>query len=460
MKVNDFLLWLDSFLNFEKKQVKGIFWLDSMKFLCELLGNPQNRLKCIHVAGSKGKGSVCSMIANIIENNGFSCGVYASPHIVDFRERIGRPGSFFDESVYEKAADRVFNAVSKKTSEDFPEGRSLTWFEIVTAYAFVCFEIAKVDYVVLETGLGGRLDSTNVVMPILSVITPIELEHTEFLGNTIKQIAEEKAGIIKNGIPCVVAMQRHKEAKLVFAKKANNFNSECIFVDDTVSSEKYDFVIEEKNMFCRMKISFFFDDGEKKTFFEFYSKLLGHVQAENAATAVTAIKVLFPDIKKDVIEKGLSDAKMSGRFEVCKGNWKNEKVTVVFDGAHTKDSVFGTLDTFEKLFINKKVYLLFACASDKKYSDFIPLFKSKLHFEKVAVTKPGYVRQSNIDGVCECFFKNGIPFLKEEDCSKALFYLLQDAAKNDGIILITGSFYLVSEAKQSFKNFGIIFDEN
>ena len=192
MKLSDFLKWLDGFLNFEKAQTKNIFWLDTMRFLCARLGNPQDSIRCIHVAGSKGKGSVCAMSASIIESAGYSCGLYMSPHIVDFRERVTTPHGFFDDSIYESASKELYETVCEIPKDELPGSRRFTWFELVTAFAFLCFRNAKVDFAVYETGLGGRLDSTNVVMPLVSVLMPIELEHTEFLGGSIEKIAAEK----------------------------------------------------------------------------------------------------------------------------------------------------------------------------------------------------------------------------------------------------------------------------
>ena len=210
MKLANFEDWLNKFLNFEKTQKKNIFWLETMNFLCEKFNNPQNEIPCVHIAGSKGKGSTSVMIASILEEAGFKCGIYTSPHIIDFRERIKRPFSFFEDWVYEQAADELVCGIESILPEELPGQRAITWFELVTLYSFLCFKIAKVDYVVYEVGLGGRLDSTNIVKPLLSCIMPIELEHTEFLGNTVELIAEEKAGIIKKDIPVLISFQKYE----------------------------------------------------------------------------------------------------------------------------------------------------------------------------------------------------------------------------------------------------------
>ena len=246
MKLEDFLSWLDSYLNFEKTQAKNIFWLDSMKFLCQKLGNPQDQIPCIHVAGSKGKGSVSQMLSKIMEKSGKKCGVYQSPHIIDFRERIRSSSGFFEDQVYEESADQLVNLISSIKTAELPGQRPLTWFELVTVFAFLCFKNASCDFVIYETGLGGRLDSTNVVNPLLSVITPIEKEHTEFLGDTIEKIAGEKAGIIKNNRPVIVSLQNYQEAENVFYKKSLETKSPIIFVKDYIKN--YSIKYEKSNL--------------------------------------------------------------------------------------------------------------------------------------------------------------------------------------------------------------------
>ena len=154
--------WLDSFINFEKLPQKNMFWLDTMRFFCERLGHPEASSPCFHIAGSKGKGSVSKMIACILQEAGFSVGLYTSPHVLDFRERISRPDGFFDDAVYEGAAAELMHAVqSAENEKKIP--RPVTWFELATLYAFLCFRRARTDWNVFEVGLGGRLDATNVV---------------------------------------------------------------------------------------------------------------------------------------------------------------------------------------------------------------------------------------------------------------------------------------------------------
>ena len=166
----EFLSWLDGFLNFEKLPQKNIFWLNTMEFLCKKLNHPESICPCFHVAGSKGKGSVASLIASIMQKAGYKTGLYASPHILDFKERIRNGKDFFSEDIYEKSALELMNTMESTPLSEFPSERNVTWFELVTAFGFLCMKNANVDCAVYEVGLGGRLDATNVVNPLISVI--------------------------------------------------------------------------------------------------------------------------------------------------------------------------------------------------------------------------------------------------------------------------------------------------
>lgn len=430
MKLIDFQNWLDTFLNFEKTQTKGIFWLENMKFICNLLGNPQDSIPCIHVAGSKGKGSVSCMIANIINKNGFKCGIYSSPHITDFRERITSTEGFFSDEIYEKSADELVNCISSINPLELPGNKSITWFELVTIFAFLCFKNAKVDYVVYEVGLGGRLDSTNIIKPLLSVLMPIELEHTEFLGNTITEIAAEKAGIIKNNIPCIVSKQKYKDAENVFLKKAEEMSSEIFFTKKIIKNISY-FYSEKKLMHVDFSIP------QKKLSISSDLKLVGDVQADNAATAALAASLIFPDIKQETISDGLSKAFIPGRFEI--------QDNLIFDGAHTVNSIANTINVLKSLYPFSKYRLLFACAGDKDIKDIIPLFKNI--FQTIIFTKPETVRNCNPDSMLSAAETNGIKAKIIENPTQA-FNKLKSELKTDDILLITGSFYLVSEIKK------------
>lgn len=431
MKLADFEDWLNKFLNFEKTQKKNIFWLETMNFLCEKFNNPQNEIPCVHIAGSKGKGSTSVMIASILEEAGFKCGIYTSPHIIDFRERIKRPFSFFEDWVYEQAADELVCGIESILPEELPGQRAITWFELVTLYSFLCFKIAKVDYVVYEVGLGGRLDSTNIVKPLLSCIMPIELEHTEFLGNTVELIAEEKAGIIKKDIPVLISLQKYKEVYDVFVKKCKNVETEYIFLDSLIKNIDYSF----ENLQMNFVFSSDLFSREIKTFL----KLLGKVQAENACFASCAVKLINPNISEKTIEDGLAKAFISGRYELLEYNG----IPVVLDGAHTPNSIKNTVETTKKIFPDWNITLLFGCASDKDIKDIIPLFDGFV--SEVVITKPNFSRAIELEKLQALFNQLNIVCKVCEDSTEAIDLILHSPKTDKNLILVTGSFYLVSD---------------
>ena len=454
--------WADSYLNFERTPKKNIFWLDTIDFLCKRFGNPQESFKSIHVAGSKGKGSVSVMISSIIEEYGYKCGLYTSPHIVSLAERIGTAAGELDESIYEEALKELMPRVESIIPDQLPNEREITWFELITIYAFLCFRKAGLKYAVLETGMGGRLDSTNIVMPEASVITPIELEHTEFLGDTIEQIASEKAGIIKKKIPVFVAKQK-PEALQVFKEKASAEESHLYYIADEVKSVSYKLPENTENPLMHIKLEFnrFFSSP-----IETDIRLIGKTQAENASLAALVTKVLFPDITEETIEKGLSKAKLPGRFEITQNPYcTGKKLPVIMDGAHTPNSLAYTLETFSTIFPSNPAHLLFGCAQDKKMSELVKLLlKNPALFNKISLTKPGCHKQSSLPELVSAFEAElkrckdekiaqhsnvVLPEYKSyEDYTEAIMRALFAAAAEETPLLVTGSFYLVSEVKK------------
>ncbi len=433
--------WLNDYLNFEHNPKKDIFWLDTIDYLCKRFDNPQDCAPCIHVAGSKGKGSVAKMISCILEEAGFNVGLYSSPHIIDFRERISKANTFFDEKIYESAIKELVPNIEAIIPEYLPAERPITWFELVTLYAFLCFRRAHVDWSVYEVGLGGRLDSTNVIRPKLCCITPIELEHTEFLGNTIEQIASEKAGIIKNCTPVIVSPQLDESAKIVIREKAFTRHAPFYYLSDYITNAYYSFNSKTKKMKVHLEGEFFNRPIDVEMNF------LGSAQATNAGMAALSAKKLLPNISEDIIERGLAKAKLPGRFEIVKNIPGFEGIpSLIMDGAHTLNSINLTLDTFNKLFDNKKANLVFACAADKDIKDMSKLFKYK--FEKIYLTKPGDIKKADLKSAEEAFKTAELNFTLDPDYKKTIKKALQESSETGTLLLITGSFYLVAEVKK------------
>lgn len=444
--LDTFNTWLDKYLNFEKLPQKNIFWLDTMEFLCEKLGNPQNKYKTIHVAGSKGKGSTSVMIAGILQEAGFNCGLYSSPHIIDFAERIGKPDGPFSQEVYEKSVKEVMDTVDALDSETLPLKRPITWFELVTVFAFVCFKNAGVDYAVIEVGLGGRLDATNVISPVCCCITPIEKEHTEYLGDTEELIAKEKGGIIKENVPVLISAQKDSVRK-VFEEIAETRNSPVTFIGDTSKVSQIVYKSAQKPQMEVTLLSPLFKRPLNCTL-----KLMGKYQCYNALLSCMCVKTIMPQLDESVMEAALSKASLTGRFEVYEEipAYKGIKA-LILDGAHTVNSVSYTMETLADLYPEEKnIHLLFGCALDKDIKDISLLFKNR--FTSVTVTKPGLIKQSSLSKMEEAFRENQIEFKSFEDFTQGIKTSLQKASEEKSILLVTGSFYLVSEVLKFLKN--------
>ena len=434
--------WLDDYLNFEQLPQKDIFWLDTIDFLCKRFDNPQDFAPCVHVAGSKGKGSVSKMIACILEEAGYNVGLYSSPHITDFRERISTPSGFFPEEIYEDSIKELVPNIESIIK--LPFDRPITWFELVTLYSFLCFRRANVDWSVFEVGLGGRLDATNVVRPKICCITPIELEHTEFLGNTIEKIAAEKAGIIKNCTPVVISQQQCQSIKTVLCEKAFTKHAECYFVDELINNAHYSFNDKTRKMHVHFESQLFNRPIDTQM------KLLGKMQVQNATVAAVTIKKILPNIDEAIIERGLAKASLPGRFEILEHLHHYEQIPeVVLDGAHTVNSINLTLDTLNKMYGEYKISLLFACAADKDIKDISALFKYR--FENIYLTIPGDVKKSDINSAIESFKNNDLNFEADADYKKIIKKALEESALKKNVLLVTGSFYLVSEVKKIIK---------
>lgn len=439
--VNVFEDWLENYLNFEKNPKKNIFWIDTIDFLCKRFDNPQDNSPCFHVAGSKGKGSVSRMISSILEEAEYSVGVYSSPHIIDFRERISKPSSFFEEFIYEDTVKELVPKIESIIPEDLPGGRPLTWFELVTIYAFLCFRRAKVDWTVYEVGMGGRLDATNIVRPKLCCITPIELEHTEFLGDTIEKIAGEKAGIIKNCTPVIIAKQQTQSVNEVFIKKAEEKHAPIYFVDKLIDDISYKFDKNSHKMNISIESSIF-----SRTINANLS-LLGGMQAQNAAQAAIAVKKIYPNLNENIIEKGLEKAFLPGRFEIVSNPYCFEGIpNLILDGAHTVKSISLTLDTLKAIYGDNKVNLLFACAADKDIIHIASLFKGI--FNNVYVTRPGEKKESNLEREIESFKNAKIFIVPCVDYIQSIHTALKESSEKGENLLVTGSFYLVAEVKK------------
>jgi dihydrofolate synthase/folylpolyglutamate synthase len=430
--------YLLGFVNVEKGQAT-VFKLDRMAKLCERLGYPERAYRTIHIAGSKGKGSVSTMIARILEAAGHRTGLYTSPHILRWKERISLAGEEMPEETILRAASEVVPLVEGKGPEDFPGGELPTYFELTTLIAFCAFREALCDRAVIETGLGGRLDSTNVVDSEASVITPIELEHTEYLGDTIPLIAGEKAGIIKGGRPCYLSAQK-PEAREVFASVAASKGSPLREVGQLVSVD--DISIGEKGTSALIG----FAPGSPLSLrfpspIRCRTPMIGSIQAQNMALALLASAELEPSLQLEEAVQGLSKAYLPARFQILKdGRYGGSPV--VLDGAHTVASTLLALESFESLFPGKKA-LLFACAEDKKHAEMAKALAPR--FDRITLTRPGTFKKSDLSALAASFRDAGASYRIIPDHEEAIAKAREEAAELGLPLLVTGSFYLCAE---------------
>jgi dihydrofolate synthase/folylpolyglutamate synthase len=422
--------FLNRFLNFERAIVPTAYRLDRMEALKTLYGKPDEAYAIAHVAGSKGKGSTATMLASILEDGKDPVGLYTSPHLLHFTERIALDGVPVGRDILLAAAEELRAGMEGKAPEDFPGGETPTYFELLTMLGFLCFRRAGCSKAVIEVGLGGRLDSTNVVKPMACLITPIELEHTELLGDTIAKIAAEKAGIIKPGVPVYTSATR-PEALAVIRQTAQSRGSPLRVLDEEVRISGLRITAEG----TAFSLSFS-DQRLHGGTLELRTPLIGEVQARNAALA--ALTALDLGISPERVREGLAKASLRARFEVMPGD-----PIVVLDGAHTPDSAAACARDFLTLFKGGGV-LLFGCAKDKDPSSMAMALKGVA--DSLIVTKPGTFKESEPERIAEAFRKEGYGAEVEEDTARAIALALEKAMKEGKPLLVTGSFYLCAEA--------------
>jgi dihydrofolate synthase/folylpolyglutamate synthase len=416
-----------------------------MRIIAAMTGHPEKAAPVIHIAGSKGKGSVTGMISRILEEEGLRPARYLSPHVIEYRERISRGDRFFDEAVYIAAGNELRDlkeTLSDRTKDEYrlfhPEegGEEPSFFELLTLYFFLCARLAKCGVMAVETGMGGRLDPTNVVDPLAAVITLIELEHTEFLGNTIPAVAGEKAGIIKNRRPLILAEQQ-PEALEVFRNTAAAKEAPLYYFPDTAAVENLRVHRDGTDFTLVFKRPGFFPAP-----LDISLPVPGAVQAQNAGLAVLALKIAFPGIGADTIRRGLKDFRLPARFERIR-----DDPPVIVDGAHTSASVELCLKTFTSLYGEGGV-LLFGCAAGKNAAAMARILLP--HFSRVIITTPGTYKPSEPEGVYGIFKARAQAendtepvFIKE---TKEAVWSALDFSRERGLpVLVTGSFYLAAE---------------
>jgi len=388
--------------------------------LLRRLGNPQNALKTILVAGTNGKGSTAGMIASILQSAGHRVGLYTSPHLLDVRERIKINDTMISRS---KLDDIVAYLVSKKT-------RPLTYFEILTAAAFIYFYQEKIDIAVLEVGLGGRLDATNVCKPLVSVITNVSLEHTAYLGRTLSSIAYEKGDIIKKRGICVTAATQ-KSVLEVFENICRKRNAKLYQLGSAFDIVRRDHIFDYKGIAFDLK--------------GLSISLAGGFQMINAALAITAIEsVRNKGISADekAIRQGLKKVKLPARLEVlCR------KPLFILDGAHNPGGISALSREIRDGFVYRRLILIFACLKDKDYVRMLEAIAPLTY--RVIVAPLNTARTQVPDKINKKIKMMGCRGLLAPNVAEAVQKAFSVAADDD-LICATGSLYLAAEIKQKF----------
>ena len=429
---NKALDYLYSFVDYSLKHsselAKADFNLDRMFALMESLGNPQNQYPIIHVAGTKGKGSVSALCASALmarpersRRAGYTVGLYTSPHLLDYCERIQVNGAPISHEQMVELVEEIKPHVAKI--------EKLTTFEITTALAFMAFAKNGVNVAVFEVGLGGRLDATNIVTPKVAVITSLSYDHTAVLGNTLTLIAGEKAGIIKQGVPVVSSPQKD-EALAVLERVAKLKESKFTLVGRDVMFE------------------FLGSSLEGQTFRILHSTfripLLGSHQVENAATAYTALKASGISITDEQIQKGFSQVKWSARFEVVRRD-----PPVIFDSAHNQDSFAKLSETLQTYFPDKKVYLIFGASEDKNIPGMFAELKSKI--KKIIITRADHPRALEVEQIQQLADQAGAESEAVTPVKSALARALELSSKDGSIVLSAGSMFVTAEVMSAWK---------
>ncbi len=414
--------------------IHSVSWLGSrpglerIGELLEKMGNPQKALKCIHVAGTNGKGSVCAMLSNILKYNEYKTGLFTSPYVLYFNERIQINGEMISDDKLGEVTEYVKSFAD--LMEDVP-----TEFEILCAVGFEYFKREGCDYVVLETGLGGRLDSTNVIeSPVLSVITGIDLDHTAVLGDTVAQIAFEKSGIIKKNSPVVLG-DVCKEAYDVIKKVADERAS-------TLYTPDYDDISFEYSSLAGSEFVY-----KNKT--KYALSLIGEYQIRNALVVLKAVEVLNSCgvvVHDHPVKMGLETARWPARFELISKN-----PIVIYDGAHNPQGVAAACRNIRRFFGSKKVVLLTGVMADKDHSDMTSALAEVAL--RVHTVKPNNPRAMEAGALAMEFASKGIPSTPHGGFDEAVEAAIRDAIDEETPLVALGSLYMYADVLGSVKRY-------
>jgi len=402
--------------------------------ICAHLGNPQHKFKSIHVAGTNGKGSSSHYIAAILQSAGYKTGLYTSPHLKSFTERIRIDGVPISES-------KVISFVEK--NKEFLVGLKPSFFEMSVGMAFEYFALQQVDVAVIEVGLGGRLDSTNIITPVVSLITNISFDHMDILGETIPEISFEKAGIIKPNVPVVIS-ERNKDSQAVFINKAKQENAPIYFAEDYYQVLDH----QEKDFFLMIDLLDLSDNSN----FQLQSQLLGQYQSKNILGVLKVLDILnnsgFNIDNESVLEGIKTVISLTG----LKGRWQmlSDNPKVICDTAHNVAGIKQILKSLEKIEYHR-LWMVLGFVSDKDISSILSLLPKNASYVFCEAIIP---RALNSVELLVQAQKYGLVGVEIPNVNEAIVYAKSKASSND-LIYIGGSTFVVAEISEEFNTFNL-----
>jgi dihydrofolate synthase/folylpolyglutamate synthase len=430
--------FLGRLTNYERQPMthRTVLGLSRIKRLLAELENPQRDFRSVHIAGTKGKGSTATMLARMLQGNGLRVGLYTSPHIIELRERISLNGAMISEANFARRIAEVAGAMRVFKSEEKP-----TFFEVLTAAAFLHFSREEVDIAVVEAGMGGRFDATNVLRPEVCGITSISMDHMQQLGDTLEKIAEEKAGVFKERVPVVSAAQS-KAVKAVLRKAGERLRAPVLFTGEDI---EFSYRFESSRLsgpqarICVTTPTSHFD--------HLAVPLVGEHQAMNCGVAIGLLDQLKSrgfEIDQEAAIRGLAQVTLPGRMEMlC------TKPRVIADGAHNASSIEALMRAIGQNISYDSMVLIFGCCNDKDIPGMLRLLQ--LGADKVIFTPIKSPRSAEVLDLASAFAEGSSGRMAQtaESLSHAL-EIAEKAVGREDLICITGSFYLVSEAKKLF----------
>lgn len=415
--------------------------LENMKVLMQQFDHPQEALKTIHVAGTNGKGSVCAMLRSVLMTQGYKIGVFTSPHLIQYNERIQINDSLICNEDFASIGTEVIQKAKQMEQKGYMHP---TFFEVITAMAFLYFHRKNIDIVLLEAGMGGRLDATNIITkPLLTIITSIGLDHQQILGTTIEQIAGEKAGIIKKERPLVLYSRE---------EKVYNICKDVAFSNGSMLYPSH--LLETYNMTSTVKGSCFSIRSSLFTYENLFIPLMGKHQVENAKLVLLAIDLLQKygfTIDFENIYLGLKKTYWPGRME----RYTLESLTLILDGAHNMQGLQAFLQTMEEIFPNQKIMLLFSAAQDKSHIQMLSLLSYCSKIKQIIVTRMKNKRSFDPKSLK---IDERIQYIVESDLNTALKLSIKMAKKTGYILCCIGSLYLIGDIKKILYEEGLVND--